>query len=222
MVDAITVATAQASTSQSGASGKKFDEDYTNFLTLLTTQLQHQDPTSPMDSSEFTSQLVQFTSVEQQIQTNQNLENLTSLMSATMNAGATSYLGQDAVISGGTGYLENSEMEWNYQMPTGVANAGLAILNEKGEQVMAVPLENTHGAHDYTWDGKDSEGNTVPEGYYQLRVLAFDQDGNDMSVPTQVKQRITAVEMSGFEPTFTAGGMQVSKSDIHRLMLPTN
>ncbi|WND02734.1 flagellar hook capping FlgD N-terminal domain-containing protein [Temperatibacter marinus] len=222
MTDAISALTSTAATSRSQESADKFDQEYTDFLSLLTTQLQNQDPTSPMDSTEFTNQIVQFTSVEQQIQTNQNLENLTSLMTSSVNADVTSYLGRDVVIDGGFGQLENGTLDWTYQMQPNVTAAGLAVFDQVGNQVASYDADTLVGQKSFTWDGMTTEGETAPEGIYELRVLAFDSEGNDINIPTQVKQRISEVSLTGYEPTFLAGGLQVTKSDILSVMLPEN
>lgn len=217
MVDSITTVGTTAQ-SQSDVSFQQYDEDYTMFLNLLTTQLQNQDPTSPMDTNEMTNQIVQFTSVEQQIQTNSNLEDLTALMTAQANSDITGYLGQDVLISGGTGLLQNGAMEWEYTLPTGVANSGIAIFNEQGDQIASYAAEQNFGTHTFNWDGTDSDGNPVEAGVYEMRVLAFDSEQNALSVPESVVQRITEIEMTGLEPTFIAGNQSISRNDMLKLI----
>lgn len=221
MIDSATAAAAASATSgRAAASGQKFDEEYTNFLTLLTTQLQNQDPTSPMDSSEFTNQIVQFTSVEQQIQTNKNLENLSTLMLASMNAGATNYLGQDAVLATSFGKFEGDELKWDYVLPDENINAGLAIFDADGEQVASFVAPADNGFHSFKWDGKDENGNQLEEGTYEFRVLSFNADGDELTVPVQVTMPITAVTTQGFEPVYTVGGEPVTRSQILQIQLP--
>src|SRR5512134_982091 len=92
--------------SQSAASGEKLQEDLNRFLNLLVTQLQNQDPLDPMDANEFTSQLVQFASVEQQIYQNANLEKLLNVTENGQVAAMVDYLGAIAETSGNAFPLE--------------------------------------------------------------------------------------------------------------------
>src|SRR5262245_54521755 len=93
MVDVSALSGAATAPSQSAGSLVNFSKDFDSFLMLLTQQLKNQDPLKPMDATEFTTQLVQFTSVEQQIRQNQNMESMITLQHSTLVSSMVSYLG---------------------------------------------------------------------------------------------------------------------------------
>ena len=95
--------------------------NFDTFLQLLTTQLQNQDPLNPMDSSQFTQQLVQFSMVEQQINTNANLQNLLGLTGANAGAGSVNYLGKTVTIGNGNAALIDGQTSWNYSLASQAA-----------------------------------------------------------------------------------------------------
>ena len=106
-----------ASTDTGSNSGlQELSGNFDTFLTLLTTQLQNQDPLSPMDSNQFTQQLVEFSGVEQQINTNQNLQTLINLAQGRSSADAVSYLGKSVTLSNGKGALINGAATWTYAL----------------------------------------------------------------------------------------------------------
>ena len=147
-------------------------DSFDTFLTLLTTQLQNQDPLEPMDSSEFTSQLVQFTQVEQSISQNQNLEQLISLFSGQNFNSLVNYLGKEVEIDAEAAYLSGGEAKWHYDFglvkPDSVA---ITVFDSDGQVVSATTGVNQTGKHDFTWDGTDLAGNPVADGVYTVKIL---------------------------------------------------
>src|SRR5208282_664684 len=114
-----TSSTAAATSSSSNSSAmQQLSGNLNTFLTLLTTQLQHQDPLSPMDSTQFTQQLVEYSQVEQQIDTNSNLQSLISLQQNGAGAAAVGYLGKDVTVTNGNAALTNGSATWNYTLGT--------------------------------------------------------------------------------------------------------
>src|SRR5882757_10530021 len=109
-------AVSAASQSEAAKAKGKLGTNFDTFLTLLTTQLKNQDPLSPMDSSQFTQQLVQFSQVEQSINTNQNLESLISLTKARAASDAVSYLGKTVTLTDGTAGLKSGQAQWGYSL----------------------------------------------------------------------------------------------------------
>src|SRR5262245_29800369 len=104
-------------TTGSSTSMGKLTENFDQFLALLTTQLKNQDPLSPMDSSEFTNQLVQFAGVEQQIATNKNLESLVTLQKSSQVMGALELMGKKVEVSGTTVPLQDKSATFVYTLP---------------------------------------------------------------------------------------------------------
>ncbi|MFC4348177.1 flagellar hook assembly protein FlgD [Kordiimonas lipolytica] len=200
-------------------SAAKLADDFDDFLTLLTTQLQNQDPTDPMDSNEFTNQLVQFSSVEQQIQTNQNLESLQSLLEMNNIASAASFLGSDALILGTTGDHDGSSgIKWQYQNTAVTDDLTVKVRNETGTVVYSEAGLTTLGLHTFKWDGIDTAGNPAAPGKYTLDIAATNADGVELDPPIAVQETITAVDTSGLEPIFTVGPNEVGQSEILQLV----
>src|SRR5437868_2531411 len=144
----MTTITPVAQGAQSAAS-KTLAGNFDTFLTLLTTQLQNQDPLNPMDSNQFTQQLVEFSQVEQQINTNDNLKTLISLGQSRSAADAVGYLGKAVTVSNGAAALANGTARWNYQLGAEAANATLTVSDASGRVVYAGAADKTAGIHSF-------------------------------------------------------------------------
>jgi len=151
--------------------------NFNTFLTLLTSQLKNQDPLAPMDSTQFTQQLVQFSQVEQQIKTNQNLEGLAAQYQAASAGAALSYLGRDALIQSDTTRFSGSPTSFGYSLPTTAGANRLEIRDASNRTVYSTTGELSAGDHVFTWDGKNANGNTMPTGNYHIVLTATDAGG---------------------------------------------
>lgn len=215
MIDAITAATANGA---AAADGKKLAEDFDDFLVLLTTQLQNQDPLDPMDSGEFTQQLVSFTGVEQQIQANQNLELLANLSRLQNLASSASYLGTDALTIRDVGDHNGTGIKWQYQNTAVTDVLTLEVRDSTGDLVYSENGETRLGTHQFNWDGRDETGNLIEDGTYSLEIVAANSNGDKLSPNIFVQETITAVDTSGFEPVFTVGPNEVGQTEILELI----
>ncbi len=215
MIDAITAATANGAAAQDG---KKLADDFDDFLVLLTTQLQNQDPLDPMDSGEFTQQLVSFTGVEQQIQANQNLELLANLSRLQNLASSASYLGTDALTVRDLGDHNGDGIKWQYQNTAVTDQLTLEVRNSTGDLIYSKTGDTKLGTHEFNWDGLDAAGNMVEDGNYKLEIIAKNSDGNELTPNIFVQETITAVDTSGFEPVFTVGPNAVGQTEILELI----
>ncbi|XBQ16602.1 MAG: flagellar hook assembly protein FlgD [Oceanicaulis sp.] len=185
-------------------------DNFDTFLTLLTEQLQNQDPLDPMDSQQFVQQLVQFSSVEQLISSNQSLETILALQSANARMGATDFLGRDVTVSSNLAELNGGQARWTYGLPRQADSVEVMISDEAGRVIGGFPVQATsQGPHDFVWDGKDPAGNTLPDGVYRIDVIAKDAEGQRMDVPVRVTGRATGVDMSGDEVVVEIGGLRV-------------
>src|SRR5690348_15659649 len=128
-------------------------DNFNTFLTLLTSQLQNQDPLSPMDSNQFTQQLVQYSGVEQQIRTNQTLEGLVTQYQAASAGAALSYLGKDAIIEADDTYLAGGAANWAYDLPETAKDITLNVKDSHGRVVYSTSGVKAQGEHLFTWDG---------------------------------------------------------------------
>ena len=185
----------------------RLSDNYDTFLVLLTAQLQNQDPLAPMDSTQFTQQLVQFSQVEQQIRTNEQLGSLVSQYQAASAGAALSYLGRDALIESNQTALAGGRATWGYTLDGTAHGVTLEVRDTNGRTLFETTGELGAGSHLFTWDGKDSNGNQVPDGQYRLFIDATGDDGQPVGVTTTVRETIRGVDFSGSTPlVITAGG----------------
>lgn len=199
--------TTAASTATGGAAKSSLSSltnNYNDFLKLLMTQLQNQDPTSPMDTNQFTSQLVQFTSVEQQINTNSSL---TKLIQATQGSNllqSSGLVGQSVEISGDQLSLQSGHATLQFTGTT-AQPVNIGVYAASGAKVAAATVSQAAGANSWTWDGKDANGRTLPDGAYKTVV----QTGDGTAVPFTTLGTVTGVQRSGDAMKVQLGGLAV-------------
>lgn len=192
----MTVDATQASvgTTAASRSGVKLAADFDSFLQLLTTQLTTQDPLSPMDAEQFTSQLVQFSSVEQAIQTNTKLEMLIGLMQANQTTAALQYIGATveldtsaiALAAGGTAEIA-------YDLPETAAAVLVEIRDSAGGLVRQLTGPAAAGPQRLVWDGRDGAGVAQAAGAYKVTVAAVDSLGREIPVLLDTVGRVEAL-----------------------------
>lgn len=181
-------------TTQTNSDRQTLSADMNTFLTLLTTQLKYQDPLDPMDTAEFTNQLVQYSAVEQSIQMNEKLDSLLSLNIANLGAQAVSYIGKTAQVLGDVMPLENGKAKATYTLDKDVSSAVITVKDMNGKIVYSEQAKITSGTHEFTWDGKDSDGNQLDDGAYQISVSAKVPTGETAAnITTTVFGRVTGV-----------------------------
>jgi flagellar basal-body rod modification protein FlgD len=193
--------------------------NFNDFLKLLTTQLQHQDPTSPLDPNQFTQELVQFASVEQQINTNTSLSTMISLQQTQQAASALTFLGATVAVSGATTQLANGTANWSYSVAQ-PATATINISNASGRVVYSTSQSVQPGAQTFSWNGVDSQGTTWPSGAYTISVGAVGANNQNVPVTTGVQGVVTGVDVSKSPPTLTVGGQSYSLNQITQVFSP--
>lgn len=172
----------QRDTSSSQAPLKTLGKE--DFLRLFTTQLRYQNPINPMDSTEFTSQLAQFSSLEQLFNIGSQLKDLLLYQNSLQNTLTANLIGKEIRYEGDSIYLRDNALI-NYSLTIPASRVKITIYDSTGKAVRTVELNNqSDGPQSYQWDGKDSEGNKLPEGGYKIRIEAFDSKGNPIEVST--------------------------------------
>ena len=204
---------AQSGDSSSGAQTRLAD-DFDTFLTLLTSQLQNQDPLEPLDSNQFVSQLVEFSSVEQLISSNQAMQSLLELQTANTQLSAVDFIGKQATVATQTARLSEGQASWAYELPQEAASTSLIVRDENGQAVFTAEGETGEGWRDFAWNGEDDAGNPQPEGDYTLSVVARDAEGEDLGVRVRTSGQVTGVDLSGDEAVIEMGGLRVPASQI--------
>src|SRR5215472_3471024 len=191
--------------------------NFNEFLQLLTTQLQHQDPLSPLDPNQFTQELVQFSSVEQQIQTNTSLSTLISLQQNAQVTSALGFLGHSVVISGTTAQLTNGTATWNYSL-TKPATATINISDSTGKVVYSATQGVSPGQQTFTWNGQTSNGNVLSSGSYKISITATDANGQSVAVATQTQGVVSGVDVSQSPPALTVNGQSYPLNQIQQIV----
>lgn len=187
-VDSSTAAAATSATSR-----KSLAQNFDTFLTMLTTQLKHQDPLSPMDSTEFTNQLVQFAGVEQQINANSNLEKLISATSLNTKSQAINYIGHFIEADTSAVPLQDGAASFSVTLDAEPASVVAVIKNADGDIVANKTLQKISGRQEVTWDGKDKDGNQLDDGLYTITVSALDAEGEAIESAVTVYGKVTDV-----------------------------
>jgi len=202
------------SSSNSSSAITDLSGNFDTFLTLLTTQLQNQDPMNPMDSDQFTQELVQFSGVEQQINTNDNLKTLISLQQGSASNNAINYLGKSITVTDGSGQLSDGEAHWSYALGSAAASTTITVTDSNGKVVYTGKGETASGQHDFDWDGKDNSGNQLDDGTYKVSVSALASDGSSIDSAVASKGVVTEVNFTGSEPYLMIGSMAVPVSAV--------
>lgn len=213
---------AASATSGTSAASATLMDNYSSFLTLLTAQLTHQDPTQPMDSAQFTQQLVQFSSVEQSIATNKNLQQLISLSQSTQNASVVGYIGKTVLADGQTATLSGGQASWDYTIPSNAAQVTLTMTDSNGKTIYSQAGDASAGSHTVVWDGTTTGGGKAADGDYQLNVTALDSSGNAVATSTAITGVVSGVETLSGQSRLIVGSHRVPLSSVQAVIAGTS
>ncbi|PCI56046.1 MAG: flagellar hook capping family protein [Alphaproteobacteria bacterium] len=200
-------------------SSAQLASDFDDFLVLLTTQLQNQDPLDPASSSEFTSQLVQFAGVEQSINTNQKLDALVSLSLGSSFSSALNYVGKDISYISSEGHFNGTDpVKIAYAINGDSVDTTINVFDEDGTLILSKDVASN--ATEFEWDGKDENGNVQPEGTYTIRVDALDGQDNGLTVTTVVTGHVSGIETQNGSTFLLVGSRAVSLGNIINVIEP--
>ncbi|WP_162906771.1 flagellar hook assembly protein FlgD [Algihabitans albus] len=200
------------------ASKDSLGETFDDFLTLLTTQLQYQDPLSPMDSTQFTEQLVHFTNVEQGIAQNEKLEELLAQNSFNTTAQAVGFIGKEVemfgefVVVGDGGPDDMSVM--SYGLARDASETTIKIFDDSGEVVRELIGKTAAGAHELNWDGRDENGIAVPPGIYAIEVEAVGSNDEPIGTAGRTEAVVQAVSTNNGRTFLDIGGIDIPLEDV--------
>ena len=201
-------------------SGVSLNETFDNFLTLLTTQLENQDPLSPMDTAQFTEQLVLFSSVEQALSTNQKLDQLIALQGGGLLTDAVDLIGKQVTADGSVAVLQGGQARISYDLQGDAAEIGIALLDESGQVVRALTGPTSAGTHELVWDGTDQNGARLPDGEYSLMVSAIDDQGNPVAVTQGLSGTVTGIRLENNEVVLSLGAVDLRLDDVLAIRTP--
>ena len=208
-----TTATTGSTANDNGAAS--ITSNYSTFLNLLTAQIKNQDPLSPMDTTQWTNQLVQYSSVEQQLKANQYLQTIANAGSSGSLNTAVGYIGKTVTATQDTSTLANGSANWNYNLGATASKAVLSVVNSAGTTVWSgSPSDMTKGDHTFTWDGKDSAGKAVTDGDYTLKISATTSAGATVDTTIGVSGTVTSAENVSGSVVLKVGNTSVPVANI--------
>jgi flagellar basal-body rod modification protein FlgD len=192
--------------------------NFQSFLTLLTTQLQNQNPLDPLDTNQFTQQLVEFAGVQQQLNTNDSLATLVSLQQSAQATQALGYVGKTAVVKGNTAALTNSSATWQLSIPSN-SNVDISIANSSGQTVFTGSYSAAAGDNQpFTWNGQGNDGTQWPNGSYTLTATAKDSSNNTVAVTTAIEGVVGSVDLTQSPPLLSINGQTYTVSQIQSIV----
>jgi flagellar basal-body rod modification protein FlgD len=215
-----TVGSTSSSSSSSSTAGiisgaqQSLASDQSTFLTLLTAQLQHQDPLSPMDTNAFTQQLVSMTGVQQQILTNQLLQQMVGNQTAAGDP--VNMIGKTVTANTDTASLQNGSATWQYSTSANAKDVSISVVNSLGQVVATSDAGSlTAGNHTFTWNGKDSSGVQLANGgTYTLQVTATTVSGGTVTTNVFQSGVVSGVNVANGQSDLVVNGASIPSSDI--------
>ncbi|MDP1736881.1 MAG: flagellar hook assembly protein FlgD [Caulobacter sp.] len=218
MADAVSSAAAAAGASVSdklnSSRGRLADSEET-FLRLLTTQLKNQDPLSPLDSNEFTAQIVQMTGVEQQLMTNDLLAMLVGMNDGGL-AGSVNLIGKTVTAETDDAVLTDGAANWTYEIDRSATNVKLEVLNSQGVSIWSrADASVAGGEHTLDWDGVTTTGQQLPDGgTYTLKVTATGSGGETINASTRTTGVATGVQTIDGQTVVSIGKLKIPVSSV--------
>ena len=208
---ATTSTTGTAATTTTGIA-----DNFQTFLTLLTTQLKNQNPLDPLDTNQFTQQLVQFAGVEQQLKSNDQLKSLVALQKSAQATEALVYVGNTVSVDGSTTQFDTTAT-WNMTAPKDT-NATVTITNSAGSTVYSGNFTIKSGGSSFVWDGKGNDGTSNPAGNYKLTATGTDSNGSAVAISTEVQGVVDSVDLTSSPALLSIGGQNYTTDQIKRVV----
>lgn len=197
--------TTASTSSASSTSGSNGTVDQSEFMQLLVAQLQNQDPTQPVQGTEFVTQLAQFALVQQSSSQTQALSNLSTQLTGLSNNQSTDLVGQTVTVSGNAvSFNGTAATPTNVTLAAAATNVSATITDSNGNVVQTLNLgPHAAGAMPIPWNGQNSVGGSVPVGNYTVAVTATDASGQSVSVSQNVTGVVQSISFSQGYPQLT-------------------
>jgi flagellar basal-body rod modification protein FlgD len=216
-----TTATTTSSTgtgsTTTGLDGSTIAGNFQTFLTLLTTQLKNQNPLDPLDTNQFTQQLVQFAQVEQQMKSNDQLASLVSIEKSAQATTALAYVGQTVVVDGSTAQLANGSAIWNLNVSK-PSSTTITIKDATGQNAYTGTFSVNPGNQAFAWDGRGNDGRQWPDGSYTMTATALDANMQPVAVSTEVQATVDSVDLTQDPPVLSINGQSYTMDKIKRIV----
>ena len=212
-VSSSTSTSSSTTSSQTSSAQSALSDNYDMFLELLTVQIKNQNPLDPMDVDKFTDQLTQFSSVEQQITTNRNLETMIESISASNLSSVVNYIGKEVEANGATTVLKNGQAQWSATTSQD-ATGTVTIKNSAGATIYTEKVALPKGSSTYQWDGRSSVGGTAPDGQYTIAFDVQNASGTAVKVETTFSGVVDEVDLANGDPTLKIGNVTIPLSSV--------
>ncbi len=194
-------------------------DNFQTFLTLLTTQLQNQNPLDPLDTNQFTQQLVQFAGVEQQLKSNDQLKALIAIEKSAQSTQALIYVGNTVAVDGASQQF-NGSATWNLKAEKNTT-AAITITNSAGQTVYSGNFALTDKKACFVWVGKGNDGTQWPAGTYKMTATGKDSTGKDVAIATEIQGVVDSVDLTATPALLSIGGQNYTTDQIRRVIRPT-
>ncbi|MFA7276679.1 MAG: flagellar hook capping FlgD N-terminal domain-containing protein [Pseudobdellovibrionaceae bacterium] len=206
---------ASSSTTDTTSSSTDLSANKTAFLSLLTTQLEHQDPLDPVDTTEFTNQLISYSSLEQLMNINSSLEDVLSAITTSTTLSSSQYVGSTVEVNSSSTALQEGTAEWNYIVTDDASSAVLQVSNADGDVLYSQTLTNvTAGTYDLSISADELGTNLTDGSLYTLNIVATDSSGDTVDTSAYGVVRVDKVQVSGDTTSLTAGDLTFTSDDI--------
>ncbi|MCA3599481.1 MAG: flagellar hook assembly protein FlgD [Methylobacterium sp.] len=191
--------------------------NFDQFLQLLTTQLKNQSPLDPLDTNQFTQQLVQFAGVEQQLRTNETLSTLVSANRVSNATSALGFVGANVTVDRNGSPMQDGKVKWLMNAPR-AGTASITIKDKDGKTVHVGSKTLTAGEQEFVWDGKLPNGSQAAAGEYKISVSALDTVNKVMDVKPFMLARVDSVDVSGNIPRIKVGSLDLALTDVKTIL----
>ena len=208
-----------APATSTGVDSQMIASNFTTFLTLLTTQLKNQNPLDPLDTNQFTQQLVQFAQVERQVKSNDQLTSLVALEKSAASTTALAFVGATVIVDGSNAQLADNQAKWTFNV-TKPAAATITIKNSTGQTAYTGDFSVQPGDQAFTWDGHGNDGKLWPDGTYTMNATALDANQQPVAVSTQVSAVVDSADLSQDPPELSINGKNYTMAQIKQIVRP--
>ncbi|UFZ04730.1 flagellar biosynthesis protein FlgD [Bradyrhizobium ontarionense] len=214
-VSATSSSTATTSSTSSSSASSRTSLSSTDFLKLLVSELQNQDPLNATSVTDFINQMTSYANFTEQQSTNSSMSSLAGSFSSLVTLNSVNYIGHTVEAKTDTAVLSNGSATFGYSLSSAASNVSVAIKDSSGNTVWTGTGTGNKGANTITWNGADSSGNQLSDGgQYTISVTATDTAGNSVLNYTTITGTVTGIDTSTSTPTLTVGGVPVSASNI--------
>jgi flagellar basal-body rod modification protein FlgD len=185
------------------------------FLNLLVTELQNQNPLDPTNSTDFINQLTSYANFDQQQTLNSNMGTLVSSLNSLLALNSSNYIGQTVTAKTDTGTLKDGQISFGYSLESAASDVTLSVKDSSGNTVWTGSGTTTSGTNSFTWDGTATDGTQLTDGgQYTLNVSATDSTGQSVYGYTTVTGKVTSIDNSSGTPMLNIGSTSVSTSNV--------